>query len=189
MFTGAPMKLCCYDFDHTLVETASSIRLASTGERISQERYEEIKAASLDDRGLFDFSEYDKIIDPEINELVYESLKKDMDAGNDVYILTARRNPTPVIGFIDDLFGTGTLPVVSVNVEGFEFELEGDHKRKAAWIEHMLHSQSYDGLIFFEDSEKNLSEVLKLKETHEKMGDNFELELYLVEDGRPMPIY
>jgi hypothetical protein len=179
-------ELCVYDFDHTLVHTSSRIKLKETGEPLSHELYEKlVKDQALDHREIFDFSDYDIMKEPTPIESVLSKLKEDLEQGHDCFVLTARRNSKPVKDYLPTLLSGKSIPVVSVNADDFRFEGEGDHQRKASWIQDKLSNGNYSSLSFYEDSIKNANEVYLTSKNNLKI----DLSISIVQDDKIMPLH
>lgn len=179
-------NLCVYDFDHTLVHTSSKIRLKETSETVSQQFYEEyIKVNGFKSLKHFDFSDYDAIVDPVPIEQTLSRLMCDLEQKHDCFILTARRNPLPIAEYLPTLLSGKTVPVVSVNDSKFRFNwIDGDHKRKAAWIANKLSKNKYSSFCYYEDSEKNALEVFRNNSKNSKLN----VFVYIVKNDTIAPI-
>ena len=87
-------KLRVFDFDDTLVKTASKIKVTypdGTTEELSSEEYAE---QGEDLQNIYDFSEFKKVIDPQEIEKVTNILRNVVNAdpgGREIVVLSARQ--------------------------------------------------------------------------------------------------
>lgn len=154
-------RLTIYDFDDTLVKTKSTIGVANsvTKEKhaLTPAEYAVYKPKSDD---VFDFSEFDRIMDPEPIKKVMNGIRKIATklSGFDVYILTARGAYKPVKDY---------LKSIGINPNQFHVVALGDGnpKKKADWIENMIDKYGYNDIYFIDDSIKNVRAVKKMLKT------------------------
>lgn len=173
---NARKTLCVYDFDHTLVHTSAVVRLKECGSPLPQNQYDKlIKSKGLFERNKYDFSDYDKICDPKPVEQVLESLKNDLETGQNCWILTARKNADPIREFLPSILEGKTVPVVSVNADDFPKPELSDPEKKSDWIRGKI-VEGCSRIRFYEDSYENAKAVWGLKEQF----PNVHIEVFMV---------
>jgi hypothetical protein len=147
-------KLRVFDFDDTLVKSNSKVYLMRNGKKITMTPglYAVYKPEPGDE---IDFSEFDKVIDPKKIKSMFKVFKRIHSAvGNRrLTILTARSKYKPVRQFFKDS-GHGDVFVVAL--------ADANPQKKADWVEGQI-KKGYDDIAFFDDSNKNVNAVKKLK--------------------------
>jgi phosphoglycolate phosphatase-like HAD superfamily hydrolase len=146
-------KLRVFDFDDTLVKTASFIYVTHTDGRKSKltpGKYAVYKEKQGDE---FDFRDFQEVKNPKVIKGYFQLLKnmaKDSDKA--VYILTARAAYKPVYDFIRDS-GIKDVFVVALG--------DNNPESKADWIENQIKKNGFDNVYFVDDSSKNVDAVRK----------------------------
>ena len=171
-------KLRVFDFDDTLAVTDADVmvtRADGTEFRLSPAEYAVYEPIAeynpttreyINEKGeVFDFSEFDRLINPRQVEQVARIMQKVVDAemrdgaGRKIAILTARADAAAndIMGFIEDVLG----------IDGSMFEMitlgTSDPYAKKEWIENEIINLGAKDVLFFDDSPKNIAAVDELK--------------------------
>ena len=150
-------KLRVFDFDDTLVKSNSKVFLIRKGKRkeMTPGEFAIYKKKPGDE---FDFSEFDKVIEPKQIKSMFKVFKNIYKASGSrrLTILTARAAYKPVRKFLKDV-GFNNVYVVALG--------DGNPKKKSDWIESQI-KNGYDDILFLDDSPKNVSLVKKLKQKY-----------------------
>jgi len=186
-------KLRIFDFDETIAFTKSSVRVITPrGKKIefpSQLEYDkwiskmgqELDIQDFDPVGAmvrmgfkFDYSDFDKVIDPEENNRVVKILGRvvganRLDPQREVYIMTARgpEAKKPIMDYLMTLKREDGSPRFEKSDFTGILTLTGQSKQRA--IEKLILKHSTDGqtsirqISFFDDSQKNLDDVMQLR--------------------------
>jgi hypothetical protein len=198
-------KLRVFDFDDTLAVTDADVMVTradgsmfklSPSEYAVYEPVAEYNPATgeyINTEGeVFDFSEFDKLINPRQVEQVARIMQKVVDAeisdgaGRKIAILTARAPAAgmDIMDFIENV----------LNIDSSMFELitlgTSDPQAKKKWIEEQIINLEMNDVLFFDDSPKNIAAVDELKREYpdvniitrlvnyaEDMGENKDPEL------------
>jgi len=142
------------DFDDTLAQTDSQIYLTRNGKKIVMNpaqfaHYEEQPGDT------FDFSEFDKLINPKPIQRFVRLLKQAIGKADKIAVLTARGHTLPVAQF---LRMHGITTGVSIAALG-----DANPQRKANYVKkHIL--DGYDRVAFIDDSSKNVEAVKSLRQ-------------------------
>ena len=109
----------------------------------------------------FDFSEFDRVIEPKQIKAMFKVFKNIYKASGSrrLTILTARAAYKPVRKFLKDV-GFTDVYVVALG--------DANPQKKADWIESQI-KKGYDDILFLDDSPKNVSAVKKLKQKYPKI--------------------
>jgi hypothetical protein len=189
-------KLRIFDFDETIAFTNSSVKVTTpNGKRIefpSQIAYDQyvkkmgqklnIKefdpVPDMVEMGYeFDYSDFGKVIDPKENDRVVKILGRVAganreDPSREVYIMTARAadSKRPIMDYLMTLKREdGTSRFVPEDFTDI-ITLAGQSKQDA--IEKIIQKHSVNGetsikqISFFDDSQKNLDDVMKLRDKY-----------------------
>lgn len=141
------------DFDDTLAQTDSKIFLTRGGKRIEMDP---AAFAVYDEQpgDKFDFSEFDKLINPKPIQRFVKLLKQAIGRADKIAVLTARGHTRPVAQFLKM---HGITSGVSIAALG-----DANPEKKAAYIrKHM--NDGYDKVAFIDDSPKNVQAVKALR--------------------------
>lgn len=151
-------KLRVFDFDDTLVKTNSFIYVKHSGNKESKLTPGEYAVYEPKDGDQFDFSDFERVQDPQEIKGVTKLLKTVARAEGErkVVILTARSAYKPVKQYLEDI-GLKDIYVVALG--------SSDPQHKADWIEDKI-KKGYDDVFFIDDSHKNIAAVGKLKEKY-----------------------
>ena len=149
-------KLRVFDFDDTLVKSNSRIHVTNKGKRktLTTGEYAIYKAKSGDE---FDFSDFDKVIQPKKIKAMFRVFKNIYKASGNrrITILTARAAYKPVRQFFKDIgYDVYVVALSSSNP-----------KDKSDWIEKQIKG-GYDDVLFFYYSRKNIEAVKKLEKQY-----------------------
>ena len=141
------------DFDDTLAQTDSKIFLTRKGERIEMDP---AAFAVYDEQpgDKFDFSEFDKLINPKPIQRFVKLLKQAIGRADKIAILTARGHTRPVAQFLKM---HGITSGVSIAALG-----DANPEKKAAYIRKHI-NDGYDKVAFIDDSPKNVQAVKALR--------------------------
>ena len=150
-------KLRVFDFDDTLVKSNSKVFLIRKGKRkeMTPGEFAIYKKKPGDE---FDFSEFDKVIEPKQIKSMFKVFKNIYKASGSrrLTILTARAAYKPVRKFLKDV-GFNNVYVVALG--------DSNPRKKSDWIESQI-KNGYDDILFLDDSPKNVSLVKKLKQKY-----------------------
>ena len=150
-------KLRVFDFDDTLVKSNSKVFLIRKGKKkeMTPGEFAIYKQKPGDE---FDFSEFDKVIEPKQIKSMFKVFKNIYKASGSrrLTILTARAAYKPVRKFLKDV-GFTDVYVVALG--------DANPQKKADWIESQI-KKGYDDILFLDDSPKNVSLVKKLKQKY-----------------------
>ena len=129
----------------------------------------------------FDYSDFSKVIDPEENDRVVKILGRVVGANRndpqrEVYIMTARgpESREPIADYLMTLKREDGSPRFKEGDFAGIITLAGQSKQKA--IERLILKHSLDGqttikqISFFDDSQKNLDDVLELRDKYPNIG-------------------
>ena len=153
-------KLRVFDFDDTLVKSNSKVFLVRNGKRkeMTPGEFAVYKKKPGDE---FDFSEFDRVIEPKQIKSMFKVFKNIYKASGSrrLTILTARAAYKPVRQFLKDV-GFTDVYVVALG--------DANPQKKADWIESQI-KKGYDDILFLDDSSKNVRVVKKLKQKYPKI--------------------
>jgi hypothetical protein len=147
-------KLRVFDFDDTLVKSNSKVFVINKGKKktLTPGEFAVYNKKPGDE---FDFSDFDKVIEPKKIKAMFRVFKNIYKASGSrrLTILTARAAYKPVRKFLKDV-GFNDVYVVALG--------DSNPKKKADWIQGQI-EKGYDNILFLDDSPKNVSAVKKLK--------------------------
>ena len=168
-------KLRVFDFDDTLVQTKSHIYITHKGGKKSKLTPGEYAVYEPKDDDEFDFSDFEKVKQPQEVKGVSDLLKRITKAEGErkIVILTARRSYKPVKDYLEDI-GLRDIYVVALN--------SADPQDKANWIEQKIR-EGYNDVFFIDDSHKNVQAVKAL----EKKYPDIKLQVRHVQHKIPNP--
>lgn len=151
-------KLRVFDFDDTLVRTNSHIYIKHKDGKESKLNPGEYAIYEPKDGDQFDFSDFQKVTEPQeikgVTKLLHTVAKAEGE--RKVVILTARSAYKPVKEYLKDI-GLEGMYVVALG--------DSDPQKKADWIEDKI-KKGYNDVFFIDDSHKNVDAVSKLKEKY-----------------------
>jgi hypothetical protein len=167
-------KLRIFDFDDTLVKTKSHIYITHKDGKKSKLTPGEYAIYEPKDGDQFDFSDFEKVKQPQEIKGVTRLLKNIVRVGgSEIVILTARSAYKPIKDYLSDI-GLDKLYVVAL--------ADSDPQKKADWIESKIKSGVTD-VFFIDDSHKNVSAVQALS----KKYPNISLKVRHVQHDIPTP--
>lgn len=147
--------LFIFDFDDTLVDSDSEVRVThqdGTTSSMTSEKYAKYVEKEGD---VFDFTDFDAYPkNPEIIEPVFDELKAAIASSgtSNVVILTARSNPEPVKLFLKN----NKVPEIQIVAVG-----SADPRSKALYIVQRLKQDNHDEVVVFEDNARNIRTIRK----------------------------
>ena len=167
-------KLRIFDFDDTLVKTKSSIYIKHKDGKESKLTPGEYAIYEPKEGDKFDFSDFEKVKQPQEIKGVTRLLKNiSRVGGSEIVILTARSAYKPIKDYLSDI-GLDKLYVVAL--------ADSDPQKKADWIEGKIKDGVTD-VFFIDDSHKNVSAVEALS----KKYPNISLKVRHVQHDIPNP--
>jgi hypothetical protein len=167
-------KLRIFDFDDTLVKTKSNIYIKHKDGKESKLTPGEYAIYEPKEGDQFDFSDFEKVKQPQEIKGVTRLLKNIARVGgSEIVILTARSAYKPIKDYLSDI-GLDKLYVVAL--------ADSDPQKKADWIEDKIKNGVND-VFFIDDSHKNVSVVKALS----KKYPNISLKVRHVQHDIPAP--
>jgi hypothetical protein len=167
-------KLRVFDFDDTLVQTNSHIYITHKNGKKSKLTPGEYAVYEPKKGDQFDFSDFDKVNQPQEIKGVTRLLKNIVRVGgSEIVILTARGAYMPIKRYLDDIGLTGIYVVALA---------DANPQKKADWIEDKIKNGVTD-VFFIDDSHKNISAVQSLS----KKYPNISLKVRHVKHDTPPP--
>ena len=168
-------KLRVFDFDDTLVKTKSHIYVKHSDGKNSKLTPGEYAIYEPKSDDQFDFSDFEKVNQPQEIKGVTKLLKTVARAEGErkVVILTARSAYKPVKDYLKDI-GLDGMYVIALG--------DSDPQKKADWIEDKI-KKGYNDVFFIDDSHKNVDAVSKLKEKY----PNIKMKVQHVKHEVPKP--
>lgn len=168
-------KLRVFDFDDTLVQTKSHIYITHKDGKKSKLTPGEYAVYEPKSGDKFDFSDFEKVKQPQEIKGVTELLRRIARAEGErkIVILTARGTYKPVKDYLEDI-GLRDIYVVALN--------SADPQDKANWIEQKI-KEGYNDVFFIDDSHKNVQAVQAL----EKKYPDIKLQVRHVQHNIPNP--
>ena len=166
-------KLRVFDFDDTLVQTNSHIYITHKDGKKSELTPGEYAVYEPKSGDKFDFSDFQKVKQPQEIKGVTDLLRKLAKAEGErsIVILTARGVYKPIKDYLSDI-GLRDIYVVALN--------SADPQDKADWIEQKI-KEGYNDVFFIDDSHKNVQAVKAL----EKKYPNIKLQVRQVQHNVP----
>jgi hypothetical protein len=167
-------KLRVFDFDDTLVQTNSHIYIKHKDGKDSKLTPGEYAIYEPKEGDKFDFSDFEKVKQPQEIKGVTRLLKNIVRVGgSEIVILTARAAYKPIKDYLKDI-GLDKLFVVAL--------ADSDPQKKADWIEDKIKGGVKD-VFFIDDSHKNIAAVKALS----KKYPNISLKVRHVQHDIPTP--
>ena len=150
-------KLRIFDFDDTLVKTKSHIYIKHKDGKESKLTPGEYAVYEPKEGDQFDFSDFEKVKQPQEIKGVTRLLKNIVRVGgSEIVILTARSAYKPIKNYLSDI-GLDKLFVVAL--------ADSDPQKKADWIENKIKGGVTD-VFFIDDSHKNVAAVKALSKKY-----------------------
>ena len=191
-----------FDFDETIAHTTSETRITTpNGEKLvltNQKQFDEYMKKAAAKEGIkpfdpvrdlqeigykIDLSDFSIVKNPEEIKVITDILRK-FPPNSKTYIMTARRGNSigPIIDYIDDIgIDAGNIRVIATQGES-----KGDviANMLAQKIIKSTRKSNIDTIEYFEDSQKNIDDVLlkicNNKKINDIKPDNFILNIYKV---------
>ena len=163
-------KLRVFDFDDTLVKSNSKVKLTKKNGDVLMLTPGEYAVYDKKDGDTFDYSEFEKLIEPREIKALTKVLRGFYQANGKrtITILTARGVTRPLQDYLRDI-GIDRVNIVGVN--------SSDPQKKAEWIEGKI-KLGYNDIFFIDDSQKNVDAIKKLKEKYPKLKWEIRLAKY-----------
>jgi hypothetical protein len=150
-------KLRVFDFDDTLVQTNSHIYIKHKDGKDSKLTPGEYAIYEPKDGDKFDFSDFEKVKQPQEIKGVTRLLKNIARVGgSEIVILTARAVYKPIKKYLSDI-GLEDIYVVAL--------ADANPQKKADWIENKIKDGVKD-VFFIDDSHKNVQAVKALSKKY-----------------------
>jgi len=150
-------KLRVFDFDDTLVQTKSNIYIKHKDGKESKLTPGEYAVYEPKDDDKFDFSDFEKVKQPQEVKGVTRLLKNIVRVGgSEIVILTARAAYKPIKKYLSDI-GLKDIFVVAL--------ADANPQKKADWIENKI-KDGVNDVFFIDDSHKNVSAVKALSKKY-----------------------
>jgi len=150
-------KLRVFDFDDTLVQTKSNIYIKHKDGKESKLTPGEYAVYEPKDDDKFDFSDFEKVKQPQEIKGVTRLLKNIVRVGgSEIVILTARAAYKPIKKYLSDI-GLKDIFVVAL--------ADANPQKKADWIENKI-KDGVNDVFFIDDSHKNVSAVKALSKKY-----------------------
>ena len=156
-------KLRVFDFDDTLAKSDSKIHITTdAGENLEMTPSEYATHEPREDY-LYDFTEFDQVINPREIKQITNVLRNAVNAGTEgreIAILTARAPEAegPIRDYLEGI-GFDTSKIT------FELLGDSDPHAKSSWIHDRIQMGATD-VLFFDDSPKNIAAVDELKKEY-----------------------
>ena len=147
-------SLYVFDFDDTLAWTSSHVRVRRQGQLhrvLKPHEYAKYQKKPEDE---VDYSDFARLIDPEVIELTMDEMQQAYSRGDKVIILTARGpSVKDDIGSFLEMHGVKLKPrdIVTLN--------NSDPAAKGDYVAQMVAEMGFDHVEFFDDSEANVQAV------------------------------
>ena len=136
-------KLRVFDFDDTLVKTGSMVHVTDSSGNTFDLTPGEYAVYSPSPGDQFDYSDFEKLIQPKTIQWTAKILRSITGKGGEVVILTARANPQPVKEFLQQ----ANLPDREVIALG-----DSNPEKKADYIRRRIELDALEHVEFFDDS-------------------------------------
>jgi len=148
-------KLRIFDFDDTLVKTDSTVKVTSPAGETKEYTPAEFSKHKIDEKNKYDFSDFNKVINPREIKKVTNILRNVLGAEGerDVIILTARdpESQSAIEDYLEQIgINPGSLNIVLL--------ANPDPAAKANWVENKIVDGATD-ILFLDDSGKNIKAV------------------------------
>ena len=155
-------KLRVFDFDDTLVKTDATVRVLYPDGRKETLTPGEFSVHEMDDENEYDFSDFNKVINPTEVKQVTNILRNVTAAqGNREIIILTARDPKAQ-GPIQDWLSEIGIEINKINVVGLA---NPDPAAKANWVENRIIDGATD-ILFLDDSGKNVAAVQALQKEY-----------------------
>lgn len=150
-------KLRIFDFDDTIFETDGKVVLKSADGSVREITPAEYAVYEPQPGDTFDFSQFERVINPSIIRPVAKRFYKIVSAGTDnrSYVILTARGPEaePHIKEIIHKYFRVDIPVITLG--------SGNPQAKADWILNKIQNEGYNDIFFVDDSRKNILATYK----------------------------
>jgi hypothetical protein len=145
-------KLRIFDFDDSLFETDGKVILKKADGTVQEITPAEYALYDPEPGDTFDFSQFNKVINPTLIRPVAKRFYKIVSAGtvNRSYVILTARG-TEAIPHIKDIIHKYFKTDINVVALG-----NGDPMAKANWILNKIQNEGYNDIFFVDDSSKNI---------------------------------
>lgn len=166
-----PRKLVIFDIDDTLVHTQTKVHVVKDGQVVKSLNSHEFTHYKLEPGEEFDFKDFrnareffekSRPIIPMINQL-----KKDINTGNKVVMVTARDDFDDKELFLDTFrkYGIDMSKVHVYRAGRIKTKTSTEEKKKSI-ISDLLNKDNYNKAIMYDDAKPNLDSFVSLKKEH-----------------------
>ena len=167
-----PKKLVVFDIDDTLVYTQTKVHVVKDGEIVNSLNSHDFTHYKLQPGEEFDFGDFSNAKDffdnSKPNIPMMSQLKKDINTGNKVVMVTARADFDDKELFLDTFRKFG-VDMNKVHVYRAGNSKQGTtEERKKAIIKKLLDKENYSKAIMYDDAKPNLHTFMELKKDHPK---------------------
>ena len=162
------MDLFIFDFDDTLAVTDSRVKVIRNGQEIIMTSREFAHFPFNPSTDQLDFGDFQRAQGTLIKDTVAE-MQRAMEAGHDVFIVTARAISKPVEEFLTNEIGSHPPVIATAGSEG-----------KTPWLKNQLNKEEYQRVVVYEDCKKN---IRALKDVAEAAGVTYSA-MCILEDQR-----
>jgi len=167
------MKLRIFDFDDTLLKTGSRIYITHNDGKKSALSPAEYAVYSSKAGDVFDYGDFDGDLISPASIITYNKIMRNAvnaSGKRKIVILTARGISEPIKKYLK----TSNIPLNKIEIVALG---NSNPVKKKEWIENQI-KIGYNDVLFFDDSEKNITEVNKLKKEY----PNIKLKTHLVKE-------
>mgnify|MGYP001613555500 CR=1 FL=1 len=163
---AAARKLVVYDFDDTLVSSKAAVSVHKAGgESITMDSATFAHFKPVDGDKL-DFGAFNDVVRPRKIKKNFDALRKNVEAGHRVVILTARpKGASSAVKKFMAAQGIDSLEVVAL--------ASSDPYDKARWIDKAIEDEGHDEVEFYDDSTANANAVGEHGKKHTAKGLKF----------------
>jgi predicted chitinase len=165
-----PRKLVVFDIDDTLVNTQTKVHVVKDGKIVKSLNSHDFTHYKLQPGEQFDFEDFRNAKDFFDNHTpiipMMNQLKRDIDTGNKVVMVTARADFDDKELFLDTFRKYG-IDMNKVHVYRAGNSKQGTtEERKKAIIRNLLDKGDYSKAIMYDDAKPNLHSFIELKKDH-----------------------
>ena len=162
-------KLVIFDIDDTLVHTQTKVQVLKNNQIIKELNSHEFTHYKLKEGESFDFGQFSNAKEFFENSWpiipMIDQLKKDIDTGNKVVMVTARADFDDKELFLDT-FRKYKIDMSKVHVYragNIKEKIQTEEKKKII-IDHLIRNASFKKVIMYDDALPNLEAFLSLKD-------------------------
>lgn len=149
-------SLYVFDFDDTLAWTSSHVRVRRKGQLHRVLKPHEYAKYQKQPEDEVDYSDFARLIDPEVIELTMDEMQQAYSRGDKVIVLTARGpSAKDDIGAFLEMHGVILEPEDIVTLNNSDPAAKGDY------VAQMIIEMGFNHVEFFDDSEANVRAVYR----------------------------